>query len=154
MSEAQVVRVDGLTRPDSGPVALDFTLSCARPSCRREFKQSTGRGRRRSFCSDLCRRKADTEYRQAKARLANYEELSRKERHLVLAFGRADEQDDDTPVQVAALSDEAALKVAATALGRAEAILPFLIGRDPQVVVELQALIDGIAPLVHQLQAG
>lgn len=51
---------------DAGGHEFDFADYCARPMCRKEFRQSAGRGRRRDYCSETCRRLADRDYKRAK----------------------------------------------------------------------------------------
>ena len=150
MPETQPLRsIDVATPHTEHVVAPDMASWCARPACRAQFQQSAGRGRRREFCSDLCRRRADTEYKQAKARLDHFEALARDERHLLLSFGRGGE-----PLDADALADELATVRASDALDRTDAVLKFVGGRDPQLIAELEALCAGVRPLVRQAQAG
>ncbi len=128
---------------------LDLADYCSRPACRRQFQQSTGRGRRREFCSDLCRRLADKEYKQAKAMVDHFERLARRQRHSVLAFGRTADEADDLD-----LSQEVAIARAQAALDRAQAILKFSEGRDALLVAELEALHDGVRPLIRRQEVG
>jgi hypothetical protein len=63
---------------------------CSRPSCRTEFRRAPGPGRRQAYCSEVCRRTAERELRQARSRLAHFEILVDKLRIDVAAFGRPD----------------------------------------------------------------
>lgn len=128
---------------------FDFVDYCARPMCRKEFRRSAGRGRRRDYCSDMCRRLADRDYKRAKAMVEQFERLAHRSRHDVLAFGRAaDEQD---PAQI---SEDVALERALGALGRAETILSFAADADQRLLTEIRKLCDGVRPLIEQAQAG
>ena len=128
----------------------DFDLPdlCARPQCRKEFRQSVGRGRKANYCSETCRRLADRDYKRAKATVEHFEKLARRSRYDVLAFGRsADELGEESP--------ELVLRAAQDALSRAGAVLRFVGGdADERLVDELVALRDGVTPLVRQAQAG
>lgn len=112
---------------------------CARPQCRAEFRQTVGRGRRKDYCSETCRRLADRDYKRAKATVEHFEKLSRRSRHDVLAFGRsADEGHDGT------VGSEVVIARATSALDRAEAVLRFVADdADERLVAELKALVRG-----------
>lgn len=140
-----LVAVESATSDD---VDVDLIDYCARPMCRREFRQSTGRGRRRDYCSEECRRLADRDYKRAKATVDHFERLARRQRYDVLAFGRA--ADD---LEGAGLSLESAAEVAVGAIGRAEAVLRFVGDADPRLVEEIRALVDGVRPVLRAAQA-
>lgn len=126
---------------------FDFVDYCARPMCRKEFRRSAGRGRRRDYCSDTCRRLADRDYKRAKAMVEQFERLAHRSRHDVLAFGRAaDEQDS------AQISEDVALERAVGAISQAEAVLRFASGDDERLINELRRLCDGVRPLIKQSQ--
>ena len=128
---------------------FDLPDLCARPQCRKEFRQSVGRGRKRDYCSETCRRLADRDYKRAKATVEHFEKLARRSRHDVLAFGRsADELDEE------AVSDETVIAQAVAALGRVDAVLRFVGDADPRLVEELEALRDGVRGVVTRAQAG
>jgi len=122
---------------------------CARPQCRKEFRQSVGRGRKKDYCSETCRRLADRDYKRAKATVEHFEKLARRSRHDVLAFGRSADEFDDGEV-----SEEVAIAQAAAALERAAAVLRFVGDADPRLVGELEALCAGVSALVTHAQAG
>jgi hypothetical protein len=148
VSHAQVLHV----HDDADEVVADFAVFCARPSCPKQVLQPAGRGRRRNYCSDACRQKANTEYRQAKARLASLLDQAKRERHNVQAYGRMDDEEPgSTPVDV---TDEAALMLAASALANADRILQLVGDRDPIVVGALRSLVNDTTPLIRRLQAG
>lgn len=117
---------------------LDLTSYCARPACRQEFRQSAGRGRRRDYCSDLCRRQADRDYKRAKAMLAHFEELASRSRLDVAAFGRGNEEH---PPATHGEPPELQRRALERAIARAGGVLEFASeDRDPQLLKELRAL--------------
>lgn len=121
---------------------------CARPQCRLEFRQSVGRGRKKDYCSETCRRLADRDYKRARATVEHFEKLARRSRHDVLAFGRsADEQFEGE------MSEDVSIARAAGALDRAEAVLRFVVNSDDRLVVELEALCNGVRQLVRGAEA-
>lgn len=128
---------------------FDLPDLCARPQCRKEFRQNVGRGRKANYCSETCRRLADRDYKRAKATVEHFEKLARRARYDVLAFGRAADETGEVT------SPEEVLLSAKDALGRAEAVLRFVgADTDGRLVDELVALCDGVKPLVLQTQAG
>lgn len=129
---------------------FDFADYCARPMCRKEFRQSAGRGRRRDYCSETCRRLADRDYKRAKALVEHFDGLARRSRHDVLAFGRAA---DDLGAE-SSISDDVALERASSALARVRAVLQFAGGSDERLVSELEALCDAVGPAIGRLRAG
>jgi hypothetical protein len=133
---------------EAGDDQFDLPDLCARPQCRKEFRQQVGRGRKKDYCSETCRRLADRDYKRARATVEHFEKLARRSRHDVFAFGRpADEQAD------AEVSEEVALVQAADALDRADAVLRFVGDADPRLVEELRALRNGVSALVASAQA-
>lgn len=128
---------------------FDFVDYCARPMCRKEFRRSAGRGRRRDYCSDICRRLADRDYKRAKAMVEQFERLARRSRHDVLAFGRS--ADEQGPAQV---SEDIAFERAVGALGRAETVLSFASDADERLLMEIRRLCDAVRPLIEQAQVG
>ena len=144
MSEApeRLHRVEGQGRDTNSIDLLDY---CARPLCRKEFRQSTGRGRRRDYCSETCRRIADREYKQAKAMVEHFERLSERSRYDVRAFGRAaDDLDTSTDIPV-----DVARERANAGIARARAVLQFADGADPRLIAELRQLCDALEPAVR-----
>lgn len=127
---------------------FDLPDLCARPQCRQEFRQTVGRGRKRDYCSETCRRLADRDYKRARATVEHFDKLARRSRHDVLAFGRSGEElGEDT------VSQEVSIAVAGGALDRAEAVLKFATGTDDRLVAELEALCNGVRGLVRGAQA-
>lgn len=133
-------------RVDVGP---DFEVVeyCGRLSCRKPIVQSPGRGRRREFCSETCRRGADRDYKRAKALVENFERNLRNFRHEVAAYGRKAELGAGlaTPEE-----EGTALTTGVAALSRAQTALEF--GRpDTQdtYATELRRLVEAITPLIE-----
>ncbi|NUU19056.1 hypothetical protein HP550_17545 [Cellulomonas humilata] len=142
----------GRLRPVDEPLGddvevVDLVDYCARPQCRKEFRHSGGRGRRREYCSETCRRLADRDYKRAKAMVEHFERLAQRSRHDVRAFGRGDDEPlggDDVPVEVQR-------ERASAAIARARAILQFAENSDPRLVAELSTLCDSLDPVVARL---
>jgi hypothetical protein len=134
----------GLTATTSGLQADldDLPDFCSRPACRREFRRAVSPGRRQAYCSDTCRRNAEKELRQARSRLAHFEELVKMLRSDVASFGRAAESDDQASQP---LADQ--LHAAESALRRVEGVLVFADASQP-AVEELRRLYKAVAPLV------
>jgi hypothetical protein len=117
---------------------------CSRPSCRKEFRRTARPGRRQEYCSEICRRAAEKELRQARARLAHFEEVVKKLRIDVVAHGRVvlDEVGEE---QVSVSLD--ARQAAESAVRRAAGALAFANPDDP-AVRELRMLYEAVAPVV------
>ena len=126
-------------------VELDLASYCARPMCRAEFRQNVGRGRRRDYCSETCRRLADRDYKRAKAMVAHFDELAARYRHDVAAFGRAGDELEE-PGQPG--PGDADRETARAALARAGAVLEFAADQDDRMLAELRALHDAVAAVV------
>ena len=135
------VRTAERAKPTDSQELPDY---CARPACRREFTRTVGPGRPQAFCSEVCRRSAERELRQAKSRLAHFETLVEQMRIDVAAFGRtagAAEADTDglTPQ---------ARRTAQDAIHRVAGVLAFVEHSDEPLARELSALHAAVAPVV------
>lgn len=117
---------------------------CARPACRRSYTRTVGPGRPQTFCSEVCRRAAERELRQAKARLSHFEDLVEQIRADIAAFTRP----APTASEAAPVPDPQALQHAREAVARAGGILTFLASSDEPLARELSALHDAVAPVV------
>jgi hypothetical protein len=135
------VRADG--RPDVPPDELGLIDYCSRPSCRNEFRRGPGPGRRQAYCSEICRRAAERELRQARSRLAHFENLVDKLRIDVAAYGRPDS--DDIPGEEDA--GLASRRVAEDAVRRAAGALEFANPEEP-AVREFRRLYEAVAPII------
>jgi hypothetical protein len=131
---------------DAAEDQFDLPDLCGRPQCRREFRQSVGRGRKKDYCSETCRRLADRDYKRAKATVEHFDKLARRARYDVLAFGRAAGEDADSMV-----SEDVVFAQALAALDRADAVLRFATDAEPRMVAELQALCSGVRPLLAKV---
>ena len=118
---------------------------CARPACRREFTRTVGPGRPQAFCSEVCRRSAERELRQAKSRLAHFETLVEQMRVDVAAFGRTASTDDAGP---SADPSSEARQSAQAAVHRVAGVLAFLERSDDPIARELSALHAAVTPVV------
>jgi hypothetical protein len=135
-------RASNRARLQPAPEALvDY---CWRPSCREQFLRTPGPGRRKAYCSDICRRAAEKELRQVRARLAHFEALVQKLRIDVAAFGKPDVDevgDEEPPLSLDAH------QTAEDAVRRAAGALVFADPDDP-AVRELKMLYDAVAPII------
>jgi len=130
------------TRPTESQELPDY---CARPACRRAFTRVVGPGRPQAFCSEVCRRSAERELRQAKSRLAHFEALVDQMRADVAAFSRTGTTDDADP-DAAASPD--ARRSAQDAVHRVAGVLAFLERSDDPIARELSALHAAVTPVV------
>jgi hypothetical protein len=126
---------------------FDLPDLCARPQCRQEFRQTVGRGRKKDYCSETCRRLADRDYKRARATVEHFEKLARRSRYDVLAFGRSADE------QTGSVSEEVSISRAVGALERAEAVLRFVGDGDERLVAELEALCEGVRHLIRGAHA-
>ena len=78
----------GAARRRSEASTQELPDYCARPMCRSPFTRVVGPGRPQAFCSEVCRRAAEKELRQAKSLLAHFEDLTAQFRVDIAAFGR------------------------------------------------------------------
>lgn len=136
-------RANSRTRPEAE--AEHLTDYCSRPNCRKEFRRIVGPGRRQEFCSEICRRTAEKEFRQLKSRLAHYEDVVRKLRIDVAAFGRPDTAED--PDGELPLSLDARQR-AEGAILRVDGVLKFASPNEP-AVQELRMLYEAVAPVIR-----
>jgi hypothetical protein len=122
-----------------------LTDFCWRPGCRKEFRRAVGPGRRQAYCSEICRRKAEKELRQARARLVHYEAVVKRLRIDVAAYAKPDvsEAGDEMP----SLAPDTREATAENAVRRAAGTLIFANPDDP-AVQELQMLYNAVAPII------
>lgn len=117
---------------------------CSRPACRKEFRRTAKPGRRQEYCSEICRRTAEKELRQARSRLAHFEEVVEKLRIDVAAFGKPDlgkAGDDKVPPA------PDGRRSAENAVRRAGGVLALADPNDP-AVRELRTLYEAVAPII------
>jgi hypothetical protein len=129
---------------DSDPELEDLVDYCARPRCRAEFRRSPGPGRRQAFCSEMCRRTAERELRQARARLRHFHGVVAKLQSDVDAFGRSVTDAEATAIMPVDLAGGAEL-----AIERAAGALDAFPNPDDPAVRALRRLHDAVAPFVH-----
>lgn len=122
----------------------DLPDYCARPACRQSFTRTAGRGRRQAYCSEICRRAAERELRQTRARLDHYEHVVGQLRVDIAAFGA------DTSSDLGQAPDTTA---ASTAVARVGGILAFLENSEDPLARELRALHDAVQPLINAGQS-
>jgi len=133
-------RDDMASEPD-----FDVVEYCGRLSCRAPIVQTTGRGRRREFCSETCRRDADREYKRVKALVEAFERNLRNVRHEVAAYGRRAEAaagfrtfEEEQQVQ----------RDVRAAVSRAQAVVEFSSDGDDRYLGELRRLVHAVEPLL------
>ena len=124
---------------------IEVASYCARPACRQQFQQVRGRGRPREFCSEICRRASDKEYKQARAMVDHLQSLLTRSKYDVAAFGRGD--DDLVPLDV----EERHMANASAAVQRAQAVVEWARDADERLLSELRLLVDAVKPVVDDL---
>lgn len=73
--------------PEAEIDVIEAGAVCERIGCWHTFVVTLGRGRPRRYCSDDCRRQADTDRKRCVARIERLRELLRREEHLLAAMG-------------------------------------------------------------------
>lgn len=117
---------------------------CGRPTCRNEFRRRIAPGRRQAYCSEICRRTAERELRQARSRLAHFEGLVVQLRIDVAAFGRPTAEDgDETSENVVE-----AQRKAEDAVVRAGGVLDFASDSDDVWAREFRKLYTAVVPVL------
>lgn len=127
---------------DSGDASEALAHFCARPMCRKEFRRSTGPGRRQSYCSEICRRTAERERRQTRARLDHFESVVEQLRIDLAAFGDTATEGDGAEVSIHVE------RAAKDAVIRAQGIVEFASDPSNPFAAELVALVTAVAPTV------
>jgi len=117
---------------------------CSRPSCRTEFRRTPGPGRRQAYCSEICRRTAEREFRQARSRLIHFEILVEKLRIDVAAFGRPEINDPEGEKDAVRLDGR---RAAEDAVRRAAGALEFASPDEP-AVREFRRLYEAVASII------
>ena len=132
----------------AAPAEADDELAdyCSRPACRREFRRTSGPGRRQAYCSEVCRRAVEREYRKTTQRLAHFEGVVEQLRVDVAAFGRSV---DAGAEPLGAISPEGR-RVAEDAVVRASGVVAFLRDSDDPVATELRNLYEAVAPVLRR----
>lgn len=124
------------------PSIGDIALPCGRRTCRKPVHQELGRGRRKEYCSDTCRRGADREYKQAKAFVERFEEQLRRSQHDVASYGRRPDESVLITEQVARLEAEARVAFARASTWVEAGVAP------DRAVTELAALVQALEPIL------
>lgn len=104
--------------------------------------RTSGPGRPQVFCSEICRRAYEKELRQARARLAHFEEVVAKCRADLDTF-RFDRDDLEQQTSGPDAQDEAL-----AAVHRVSGVLAFLDDSQEPLARELQNLHAAVAPIV------
>jgi hypothetical protein len=119
-------------------------IYCGRLTCGKLIVQTVGRGRRKEFCSETCRRSADRDYKRAKSHGELFAEQLRKTQHEVAAYGRKAEDGLLTPEEQHHLMAEA--RVAFT---RAATVVELGATSD-RAQVELELLVAALRPVLER----
>lgn len=115
---------------------------CGRPACRQPFLKTVGPGRPQTYCSEICRRTAEREFRQARARLAHYEGVVDGLRADIAAFNLNSEP--------AVTDTEASIRRSAEdAITRVEGVLTFIEHSQEPLARELRSLHEAVAPVIR-----
>ena len=112
--------------------------------CRSPFTRVVGPGRPQAFCSEVCRRAAEKELRQAKSLLAHFEDLTAQLRIDIAAFGRG----GLSPAIEPAEAEPATWQAAAAAVHRVSGVLAFVGENDDPLARELRALHAAVFPVI------
>jgi hypothetical protein len=131
---------------DDDGVVLELHDRCARPRCRAEFLRSAGRGRRKQYCTDICRGIAEKEYKQAKATVTHYERLVRDARYDLAAFGRTG---DDVVLPTTPEDQDAAVVAASNEWRQALGAVQFARPGDEQILDVLRRLVVAVGPVLN-----
>lgn len=127
----------------TGDTEDQIAIYCGLLSCAKPLIQSAGRGRRKEFCSETCRRAADRDYKRATSRAETLEEQLRKTQHHVAAYGRKPEAGVLTPEAMARLQGNAR-----EAFARASMVVE--LGAPPErAAEELGRLVTALRPLLE-----
>jgi hypothetical protein len=132
--------VDNIRKLETDP-GEELVTYCLRPLCRKEFRQSVGRGRPRTYCCDPCRRKAESELRSLVVRRDHYASLVDQIERDISAFQR----DDANPNQVQ--------HRAQMALAQAEGALLMVRGEEDGAIRLLRQLVESTRALVDLSRA-
>ncbi|MCZ4499989.1 MAG: hypothetical protein JWQ74_2544 [Marmoricola sp.] len=116
-------------------------IYCGRLTCGKLIVHTLGRGRRKEFCSETCRRAADREYKRARGRVELFEEQLRRNQHEVAAYGRKAEEGTLTPEQRIGLETSARI-----AFTRASTVVELGASTD-RAASELADLVAALRPL-------
>ena len=140
--EAARPKADAAGRAERAEEVESLVDFCARPQCREEFRRTVGPGRKQAYCSHFCRRSAQRELRQKRARLAHFERIVEMLRGDIAAFGKTDFDAADSESQSLDVR-----RATEDAVRRAAGVLTFAKPDEP-AVQELRRLYDAVASLV------
>jgi DNA-binding phage protein len=143
---ARIGALDPATSADDD--VIELAGYCGRPSCRQQFPQTVGPGRRREYCSETCRRGADRDYKKAKAMVAHFTDLLERSRYDVATFGR----DNEESTGVLTPEAEAAMVTKAYgAIQRVEGMLEIAEDHGDRWLRELRTLVTAVSPLLGSI---
>lgn len=119
--------------------------TCANPQCDEQFLRSVGRGRRRDFHNEECRRNAEREYRRLSGLLEHYTRQADQIRARLAAYLRT-HPDDLAPTSG---PTPAELGDARLAVAEVRGMTRFLSNHQGEFAPELLKLFEAVEPLVR-----
>ncbi|GAB7005239.1 hypothetical protein JCM18899A_27120 [Nocardioides sp. AN3] len=123
--------------------------TCARPGCSTLFTRPSGAGRPASFCSELCRREAQTERRRLRRRLAHHEDQAQQLRLLVAAYERsAADDEDESAAETAEFLAPDVVRAAEDAVLEMRVMTRFITDESGPYAPELVRFYEAVAPLI------
>lgn len=122
------------TVENSSKRAAVVTAYCARPQCRSEFRRTMGRGRPRNYCSDNCRREAESDARRLAAQLEHHRSMAEMLTRDLATY------DIETPAANPSSAGPPNIEIAAA---RAEGVLIGLDDGSP-LATEFRKLLDAV----------
>lgn len=126
-------------RPDAEVDYEDLPDFCANPSCREEFRRSSGPGRPQAYCKEGCRREAERDLRRLFARKRRFENVLTQVEADIATYVRTSEGAEDQ------LHSRRAVELA---VKQAETVARYASADDPRVLDELRQLLVRITPVV------
>jgi hypothetical protein len=131
--------------PGTGAVRIadesdEVAAFCARLACRREYRRVTQPGRPQQYCSQVCRRAAEKEIRQLRARLHHFKGVVTQIGIDLAAHGRDDDED---------VATGGAKTAAVNALARSAGVLRFVSDSDLPIADELKLLYEAVRPVLE-----
>ncbi|MHB8793908.1 MAG: hypothetical protein ACYC90_00315 [Candidatus Nanopelagicales bacterium] len=131
-----------MRRAPAGEISQQLQAFCADPKCRKSYDQMVGPGRPQLYCSETCRRRAQTDLRQLRSRLRHFEDVVSQLRIDVASHAREDGDDDPT---------DGPRRKAELAIAETAGAVRFLDERDDPAADQLRKLYAAVAPLFPEV---
>lgn len=123
----------------------DLPDFCANPTCRHEFRRSSGPGRPQAYCREQCRRHAERDLRRLRARQVRFENVLAQVHADIAAHGKTGEDAASSPTR--------SLLAAEQALTQAAAVVRYASEGDPRLLDELRHLLEHVTPVIRPGQS-